>query len=146
MSEDGNASKLSVTDTVLAQATRSCHTTRHYTYSAEQIDADGSRIFFSSTLVRAKVKSGFQLFIESCLWSQVEVNGTLPPRRSGALGVVHENNMYIFGGYDGRDGNYFNDLYYFNFGKYLLPCNLSTILDIRNATMERNARIVVTSS
>ncbi|RHY39684.1 hypothetical protein DYB30_001651 [Aphanomyces astaci] len=55
-------------------------------------------------------------YIESCAWSQVDVHGTLPPRRSGALGVVHENHMYIFGGYDGRDGNYFNDLFYFNFG------------------------------
>ncbi|RHY82784.1 hypothetical protein DYB26_008683 [Aphanomyces astaci] len=54
-------------------------------------------------------------YIESCAWSQVDVHGTLPPRRSGALGVVHENHMYIFGGYDGRDGNYFNDLFYFNF-------------------------------
>lgn len=52
----------------------------------------------------------------SSSWSQVQTRGALPPRRSGALGVVDDNRMYIFGGYDGRDGNYFNDLYFFNFG------------------------------
>ena len=49
----------------------------------------------------------------------VNALGPLPPRRSGALGVVYGAKMYIFGGYDGRDGNYFNDLYYFNFGEFL---------------------------
>lgn len=54
--------------------------------------------------------------LDSSSWSQVQTRGALPPRRSGALGVVDDNKMYIFGGYDGRDGNYFNDLFYFNFG------------------------------
>ncbi|KDO24144.1 hypothetical protein SPRG_10571 [Saprolegnia parasitica CBS 223.65] len=70
---------------------------------------------FGGTDRRRRQQDLFQFDIESCMWSQVDVNGTLPPRRSGALGVVHENNMYIFGGYDGRDGNYFNDLFFFNF-------------------------------
>lgn len=76
----------------------------------------GSTLYvFGGTDRRRRQQDLFQFDIENCLWSQVQVNGTLPPRRSGALGVVHENNMYIFGGYDGRDGNYFNDLFYFNF-------------------------------
>jgi N-acetylneuraminic acid mutarotase len=51
----------------------------------------------------------------------------LPPRRSGALGVVHEAKLYIFGGYDGRDGNYFNDLFFFDLGE-LLFCRLFNIV------------------
>lgn len=48
----------------------------------------------------------------------MQTHGGLPPRRSGALGVMHESSMFLFGGYDGRDGNYFNDLFYFNFGTF----------------------------
>lgn len=33
--------------------------------------------------------------------------------------------MFIFGGYDGRDGNYFNDLFYFNFGTNVCACGFS---------------------
>ena len=59
----------------------------------------------------------------------VHAVGPLPPRRSGALGVVYGAKMYIFGGYDGRDGNYFNDLFYFNFetrGWHELPSRNGT--------------------
>jgi hypothetical protein len=48
-------------------------------------------------------------------WRPVVALGTPPARRSGALGAVHGSRMYVFGGYDGRDGNYFNDLFAFDF-------------------------------
>lgn len=70
---------------------------------------------FGGTDRRRRQQDLFQYDIESCSWSMVNASGPLPPRRSGALGVVFGAKMYIFGGYDGRDGNYFNDLYYFNF-------------------------------
>lgn len=76
---------------------------------------DGRVYVFGGTDRRRRQQDLYQLDLESSKWSQVETRGTLPPRRSGALGVVHKSNMFIFGGYDGRDGNYFNDLYYFNF-------------------------------
>lgn len=41
----------------------------------------------------------------------------LPLKRSGAKGVVYNRKFYIFGGYDGRGGNYFNDIYCFDFKK-----------------------------
>ncbi|RLN98277.1 hypothetical protein BBJ28_00003559 [Nothophytophthora sp. Chile5] len=76
---------------------------------------DGHVYVFGGTDRRRRQQDLYQLDIESSTWSQVQTRGSLPPRRSGALGVVHENEMFIFGGYDGRDGNYFNDLFYFNF-------------------------------
>ncbi|KAF1776332.1 Kelch-type beta propeller [Phytophthora cactorum] len=76
---------------------------------------DGRVYVFGGTDRRRRQQDLYQLEIETGTWSQVQTRGALPPRRSGALGVVHESDMFIFGGYDGRDGNYFNDLYYFNF-------------------------------
>lgn len=65
--------------------------------------------------------------VASNAWSQVQAQGALPPRRSGALGVMHEHRMFLFGGYDGRDGNYFNDLFYFNFGAFVYRCQVESI-------------------
>ncbi|KAL7678827.1 putative kelch-type beta propeller [Plasmopara halstedii] len=76
---------------------------------------DGRVYVFGGTDRRRRQQDLYQLNLDSSMWSQVQTRGALPPRRSGALGVVHKSNMFIFGGYDGRDGNYFNDLYYFNF-------------------------------
>lgn len=76
---------------------------------------DGRIYVFGGTDRRRRQQDLFAFDIGSSAWSQVQTQGILPPRRSGALGVVHEQKMFIFGGYDGRDGNYFNDLYYFNF-------------------------------
>ncbi|ETI47587.1 hypothetical protein L916_07974 [Phytophthora nicotianae] len=76
---------------------------------------DGRVYVFGGTDRRRRQQDLYQLDLETSTWSQVQTRGALPPRRSGALGVVHESDMFIFGGYDGRDGNYFNDLYYFNF-------------------------------
>ncbi|GMF31850.1 unnamed protein product [Phytophthora fragariaefolia] len=76
---------------------------------------DGRVYVFGGTDRRRRQQDLYQLDLDTSTWSQVQTRGSLPPRRSGALGVVHESDMFIFGGYDGRDGNYFNDLYYFNF-------------------------------
>ncbi|GBG26391.1 Kelch domain-containing protein 3 [Hondaea fermentalgiana] len=59
--------------------------------------------------------------------------GHLPSRRSGATGVVLDGSLYVFGGYDGRDGNYFNDLYRLNFATlewtFVRPRN-RTLMDV----------------
>ncbi|CAI5734365.1 unnamed protein product [Peronospora farinosa] len=76
---------------------------------------DNKVYVFGGTDRRRRQHDLYQLDVGSGMWSQVQTHGVLPPRRSGALGVVHASDMFIFGGYDGRDGNYFNDLYYFSF-------------------------------
>uniref|UniRef100_A0AAV1TIM1 Galactose oxidase n=1 Tax=Peronospora matthiolae TaxID=2874970 RepID=A0AAV1TIM1_9STRA len=80
------------------------------------VSSKDNRVYvFGGTDRRRRQQDLYQLDLASSTWSQVQTRGLLPPRRSGALGVVHQSDMFIFGGYDGRDGNYFNDLYYFNF-------------------------------
>ena len=54
---------------------------------------------------------------ETLEWCKVDVFGVLPPRRSGALGVVFEGRMFIFGGFNGKGKSYFNDLWSFDFGQ-----------------------------
>lgn len=77
---------------------------------------DGCVYVFGGTDRRRRQQDLFQFDIATSSWTQVQTRGALPPRRSGALGVVHDHKMFVFGGYDGRDGNYFNDLFYFDFG------------------------------
>jgi len=48
-------------------------------------------------------------------WESIPATGDIPPRRSGAQSACHGGMMYLFGGYDGKDKNYFNDLFAFNF-------------------------------
>jgi hypothetical protein len=116
------------------------------TSSAARTAGGGSRISTSSTSVRllrsasAGSTPGWLLtyhvrlsIAESNQWSQVQTQGSLPPRRSGALGVMHENRMFLFGGYDGRDGNYFNDLFFFNFGTFDCPLLASRSADTLTA-------------
>lgn len=83
-------------------------------YESKNI-VETSLYVFGGTDRRRRQQDLFQYSIDNKSWSLVNAVGPLPPRRSGALGVVYGHKMYIFGGYDGRDGNYFNDFFYFNF-------------------------------
>ncbi|RLN53643.1 hypothetical protein BBJ29_008242 [Phytophthora kernoviae] len=57
--------------------------------------------------------AGSRLEMDGCMCLEALI--VVDDSKICALGVVHDSDMFIFGGYDGRDGNYFNDLYYFNF-------------------------------
>lgn len=59
----------------------------------------------------------YKLDLKTERWEQLVPTGEIPARRSGACGAVHEDCFYLFGGYDGRDGRYFSDLYVYNFTK-----------------------------
>jgi hypothetical protein len=47
------------------------------------------------------------------VWSQLKVNGTPPYARSGAKCIQHHHNIYFFGGYTLKHGEYFCDFYRF---------------------------------
>ncbi|CAD8066764.1 unnamed protein product [Paramecium sonneborni] len=47
-------------------------------------------------------------------WEQITSKGIPPSPRSGCKGVAHQHDIYYFGGYTNRRGEYFNDLYVFD--------------------------------
>jgi N-acetylneuraminic acid mutarotase len=52
--------------------------------------------------------------IRTKTWSPVTYKSNVPHPRSGCKGVVYSNDIYYFGGYTYRKGEYFSDLYRFN--------------------------------
>ena len=46
----------------------------------------------------------------------LEVTGVTPQSRSGSQCLLQSNEIYFFGGYTKKDGEYFNDLYEFHIG------------------------------
>lgn len=55
----------------------------------------------------------YQFDLKTKRWNKLVPYGNLPSHRSGALGICDESNdkIYMFGGYNGRDGPYHNDIY-----------------------------------
>ncbi|KAG8225373.1 hypothetical protein J437_LFUL005388 [Ladona fulva] len=44
--------------------------------------------------------------IHTEVWSRITTKGEIPPRNSGACGVVHDDFLYVFGGYHGVSDNH----------------------------------------
>ncbi len=59
-----------------------------------------------------KIEKPKKKFQESWSWFEVEANGTAPCARSLHACVAFENNIYIFGGYDGVNRRH--DFYKYN--------------------------------
>jgi N-acetylneuraminic acid mutarotase len=79
------------------------------------VEHDGDVYLFGGTDQHRRQNDLYRLDLASQSWIQIPAKGCVPSRRSGAVGCVMHGKMYLFGGYDGREGNYFNDLYEFNF-------------------------------
>lgn len=47
-------------------------------------------------------------------WTLLPASGNLPPARSGAQIIVFLGSIWVFGGYTGHGGEYFNDVFRFN--------------------------------
>ncbi|KAJ0398102.1 hypothetical protein ATCC90586_000289 [Pythium insidiosum] len=77
----------------------------------------------SHVLARRSIGKGMGMEVRA--WEKIHPQGDAYSPRTGhtVASNVHDRSMYIFGGYDGRDGNYFNDLFYFNF-----DCNFGSRL------------------
>ena len=56
----------------------------------------------------------YVLDIRTKVWSLIQYKGKPPHPRSGCKGVVLGSDIYYFGGYTFKKGEYFNDLYRFN--------------------------------
>ena len=76
--------------------------------------------------------------IRSNSWDKIEQalanKNPLPEPRSGARGVAFMDGLYFFGGYQRKQGTYFNDLFYFDLDKrawnvVLTPQNESQEID-----------------
>ena len=73
-------------------------------------------------------------------WTKVVSHGKKPSRRSGASGVVYRDWMYLFGGYEGRNGSYYNDLFCYDFGMRIYAEHQRMIVTLsfcRNEKLER---------
>jgi hypothetical protein len=86
-----------------------------FVYFFKAVSYGDSLYVFGGTDRRRRQQDLFKFHIPSSTWSAVEAQGTPPPRRSGGQGAVCRSKLFIFGGYDGRHGNYFNDLFVFDF-------------------------------
>lgn len=70
-----------------------------------------------------------ELRLDTCKWSPVQAMGTPPGHRFCHVAVVHNESMYVFGGYDGS--NRLNDFLEFHFGLDLMACDVpaGTLID-----------------
>ena len=63
-----------------------------------------------------------ELRLDTCKWSPVQAMGRPPGHRFCHVAVVHNESMYVFGGYDGS--NRLNDFVEFHFGLDLMACDV----------------------
>lgn len=56
--------------------------------------------------------------IKTKVWAQIPHIGTPPHPRSGSKGVAYQKEIFYFGGYTFRKGEYFGDFYKFNVETY----------------------------
>jgi N-acetylneuraminic acid mutarotase len=54
----------------------------------------------------------FDLFLNK--WSLLPNKGKVPLPRSGAKGVYFDNQLFFFGGYQKKSGNFYKDLFYYD--------------------------------
>jgi hypothetical protein len=47
-------------------------------------------------------------------WSLLPNKGKVPLPRSGAKGVYFDNQLFFFGGYQKKSGNFYKDLFYYD--------------------------------
>jgi len=69
---------------------------------------------FGGTDRRRRRQDVFCFDCASRQWEELATKGPVPCRRSGAGGVILDGKFYIGFGYDGRDGNFYNDLHELN--------------------------------
>eukprot|EP00924_Labyrinthula_sp_SR-Ha-C_P004890 maker-scaffold_1-snap-gene-15.40-mRNA-1 protein AED:0.26 eAED:0.26 QI:0/0/0/1/0/0/3/0/526 len=76
------------------------------------VEYEGCFYIFGGTDSSRRRNDLHKLDTKDMSWTQISPrrNNEVPWKRSGAKAVVVEGKMYLFGGYDGRGGNYFNDL------------------------------------
>lgn len=86
----------------------------------ECILADGMIFLFGGTDDEERLNDLYAYNIRTNFWEKIHVsNYEKPEPRSGARGVAYMDGLYFFGGYQRKEGTYFNDLFYFDIDKKL---------------------------
>ncbi|CAK9054387.1 Leucine-zipper-like transcriptional regulator 1 (LZTR-1) [Durusdinium trenchii] len=75
------------------------------------VNEDGVFYLFGGTDGAARQSDVHAYNVETNLWQEIRASGRAPPARSGAQAVVWNGNVWFFGGYTKKDGDYFNDVY-----------------------------------
>ena len=83
----------------------------------ECILAENSIYLFGGTDDEERLNDLYEYCIRSNTWKKIQINQALsesPQPRSGARGVAYCDGLYFFGGYQRKQGRYFNDLFYYD--------------------------------
>jgi N-acetylneuraminic acid mutarotase len=83
----------------------------------ECILADGLIFLFGGTDDEERLNDLYSYNIRANTWEKILTEGPVPLPRSGARGVAYMDGLYFFGGYQRKQGTYFNDLFYFDIDK-----------------------------
>ena len=103
----------------------------------ECILADGMIYLFGGTDDEERLNDIFAYNIRANSWDKITQASTtknpVPEARSGARGVAYMDGLYFFGGYQRKQGTYFNDLFYFDLDKRVWN-TITTISNSQNSS------------
>jgi N-acetylneuraminic acid mutarotase len=75
------------------------------------VNLNGTLFLFGGTDGTARQSDVYAFDTSTFHWRKVQTSGSMPAGRSGAQAVVCDDDLWLFGGYTRKDGEYFNDAY-----------------------------------